>query len=248
MLRQLPGAVLAASLFAMALSLWQRDRLPDRSRVLAPLLDEPVQTRVDARPFDVRAGDVTYTVQPLYRYEIRGLVVSRHDTSAWWDVLHRKDWNDHLNVADLCVIWGRNLRDDAYRALRYWSEVFTCNVGTDSDETWRRFDPDALSNNHLLASDPRLAKLLRGVRPGDQVAVGGFLAEYSHNAGREFRRGTSVVRTDRGNGACETVWVTDAQVLRAANRGWRLMLPLSLAGIALSVLLWWLAPAGPPRD
>ena len=104
------------------------------------------------------------------------------------------------------------------------------------------FDPNALSNNHLLASDPRLVRLLRSVRPGDQVRVEGYLAEYSHQHGRSFRRGTSTVRTDRGDGACETIWVTEAQVLRTANRGWRLLMPIGLGAIALSVLLWWFVP------
>ena len=39
-------------------------------------------------------------------------------------MLHRKDWNDHLNVADLCVIWGPNLRNDAYRAMQTRMEHF----------------------------------------------------------------------------------------------------------------------------
>ena len=243
MTHRLPGLVLVASLFAMAASLTMRDRLPARGAVLPALFEEPTQSEARMRPFEVTAGDVRYTVQPLHTSEIHGLVVSRHDTSAWWDVLHRKDWNDHLNVADLCVIWGPNLRNDAYRAMRFWSEVFTCNAGTDSNEVWRRFDPDALSNNHLLTAQPHLVRMLRDVRPGDQVRIRGYLAEYAHDQGRAFRRGTSVVRTDRGNGACETIWVTDAQVLRAANRPWRLMMPAAIAGIALSVLLWWWAPA-----
>jgi len=245
MTRHLPGLVLAASLFAIAASLAMRDRLPERNAVLPALFEEPAQSDVRARPFEVTAGDVRYTVQPLQAYEIHGLVVSRHDTSAWWDVLHRKDWNDHLNVADLCVIWGANLRNDAYRAMRFWSEVFTCNAGTDSNAVWRQFDPDALSNNHLLTARPDLVRTLRAVRPGDQIRIRGFLAEYAHEQGRVFRRGTSLVRTDRGNGACETIWVTDARVLRTANRGWRLLMPVALAGIVLSVLLWWRLPVRP---
>lgn len=245
---RLPGLLLAASLAGIAASLWMRDRLPERATVLPQLLDEPRQTELRQPAFEASAGGVAYTVQPLYRYEIHGLVVSRHDTSAWWDVLHRKDWNDHLNVADLCVLWGPNLRDDNFRRLRYRSEVFTCHVGTDSDAVWRRFDENALSNNHLLANDPRVVERLRGVRPGDQVRIAGYLAEYSHEHGRSFRRGTSTVRTDRGDGACETIWVTEAQVLRGANRGWRLLLPVSLGGVLLAVLWWWWLPVPPPRD
>jgi hypothetical protein len=241
-LHRLPGLLMLAGLLAVGGSLHMRDRLPGPAGLLSEIQAEPIQEAEQRQPFRHRVGEVEYTVKPLFRYQLSGLVVSRHDAGAWWDIVHRKDWRDHLNVVDLCVIWGRNARTGAYQGLRFWSEVFTCNAATDSGEAWERFDPNALSNNHLLASDPRLVRLLRSVRPGDQVRVEGYLAEYSHQHGRSFRRGTSTVRTDRGDGACETIWVTEAQVLRAANRGWRLLMPIGLGTIALSVLLWWFVP------
>jgi hypothetical protein len=248
MLHRLAGPLLLAGLLAIAASLWMRHALPEPHETLPALQREPLQVAEQLAPFTVGAGGVTYTVRPLYRYEIHGLVVSRHDTAVWWDVLHRKDWNDHLNVVDLCLIWGPNLRNDAYRAIRFWSEVFTCNAGTDSSETWARFDENALSNNHLLASDGGIVRLLRRVRPGDQIVVRGYLAEYAHDHGRAFRRGTSTVRTDRGNGACETIWVTEATLLREANRGWRALLPAGVGAIVLAVLLGWFAPLPRPSD
>jgi hypothetical protein len=246
MLARLPGLLLLAGLVAIAASLWMRHTLPEPHQTLPALQVEPLQVAATQSPFLVSAGGVSYTVRPLYRYAIQGLVVSRHDTGVWWDLLHRKDWNDHLNVVDLCLIWGANLRNDAYRAIRFWNEVFTCNAGTDSAQTWARFDENALSNNHLLASDPRLVRLLRRVRPGDQVSIRGYLAEYAHDQGRPFRRGTSTVRTDRGNGACETIWVTEATLLREANRGWRALLPAGIGLIVLAVLLWWFLPMSRP--
>jgi len=248
MLARLPGPLLLAGLVAIAASLWMRHTLPEPHETLPALQTEPLQVAQQLAPFTVATGGVTYTVRPLFRYEIRGLVVSRHDAGVWWDVLHRKDWNDHLNVVDLCLIWGANLRNDAYRAIRFWSEVYTCNAGTDSAQTWARFDENALSNNHLLASDPRIVRELRRMRPGDQVLIRGYLAEYAHDHGRPFRRGTSTVRTDRGNGACETLWVTEATRLREANRGWRALLPAGTGLSVLAVLLWWFAPLPRPSD
>jgi hypothetical protein len=248
MVARLSGPLVLAGLLAIAASLWMRHTLPEPHQTLPALQAEPLQVAESRQPFTANAGGVTYTVRPLYQYRIQGLVVSRHDAGVWWDVLHRKDWNDHLNVVDLCLIWGANLRNDAYRAIRFWSEVYTCNAGTDSAQTWARFDENALSNNHLLASDPRLVRVLRSVRPGDQVALRGYLAEYAHDHGRPFRRGTSTVRTDRGNGACETIWVTQAEVLRTANRGWRALLPAGVGAIVLGVLLWWFAPLQRPAD
>jgi hypothetical protein len=192
--------------------------------------------------FQAVAAGVNYTIKPLFDYRIQGVVVSRHDTAAWWDLVHRKDWNDHLNVADLCIVWGTNATGGIYRQLRYWSGTWTCSAATNSDAVWQRFDEDGLSNNHLLTNDPSTARLLRSVRPGDQVEITGRLSEYSHNDGLAFKRGSSIRRDDRGDGACETIWVDTARVLREANRGWRLALTLSWVGLALSVVWWFFLP------
>jgi hypothetical protein len=240
------GLLFAASLAAVAAGLWQRDRLPPPERIVEAALVAPEQSGTDEAPFRVSAGGVEYTVVPRHRYELRGLVVSRHDTSAWWDVVHRDWWRDHLNVADLCVAWGGNLERGVYRELHYASDTFTCHVAARSQAVWRRFEPTELSNNHLLAADPATAKRLRAMRRGDQVLIRGHLAEYAHDhEGKAFRRGTSTRRDDTGNGACETIWVTEARVLRTANRGWRVLLDLAWVGVAASVLLWIVLPPPP---
>ena len=37
------------------------------------------------------------------------LVVGLHHSDTWWDYPH-KDWNDHINLMDLCMVWGENAR------------------------------------------------------------------------------------------------------------------------------------------
>ncbi len=244
MLRTLAQWLFAASLMLLAAGLWGRDQLPPATQALPALREEPSQLP-DVRPaFGVQTGGVSYTVRPLFRYEIAGMVVSRHHSSAWWDIVHR-EWNDKLNVVDLCVVWGANLASDNFRRLRYWSEVFTCNVGTDNGEVWERFEQNALSNNHLLTADKRIAKTLESARPGDQVQIRGWLAEYRVEGDRPMTRGTSIRRDDRGNGACETIWVEDAVILRSANRGWRAAMNVALGGLLLGVVLWAAAPHRP---
>lgn len=170
------------------------------------LVRQPRQSPVQKSPFHVSAGKIDYLVQPLFKYELHGMVVSRHDSDTWWDYIH-KEWDDWLNIADLCVVWGNNVRSGAYRDIEFSSGQFVCNFQTSSNEAFAAFDQSAISNNHLLSADPSLARRMRNVRIGDQVRFSGYLAEYSHNQGFPFKRGTSTVRTDSGNGACETVYV-----------------------------------------
>jgi hypothetical protein len=233
--------LMIASVLLLIAAWWQRDALPAQDGLDPALLAEPGQAPTATPPFKTTVGGIEYTVRPLYSYDLYGLVVSKHDADTWWDWIH-KAWNDKLNVTDLCVIWGPNARTGNYRELDYWSSQFECNVKTGSSEAWRAFDMAALSNNHLLADDPMIARTLKSARVGDQVHFRGYLAEYSHDQGVHFFRGTSITRTDQGNGACETVYATDAEILRVGNRGWRIVFWSAAAALALGILAWISAP------
>ena len=95
---------------------------------------------------------VDYRVEPLYSYELYGLVVSyrQHDGES---SMHR--WsNDHLNMADVCVVWS----DTAFsptlaQARSFWNGIFTCNVQTRDSVAWSQFKMNQLSNNHLISAD-----------------------------------------------------------------------------------------------
>ena len=229
--------LMIGSALLLIVAWWLRDALPAQDRLDPALLAEPRQVPTVTAPFKTTVGGIEYTVRPLYTYDLYGLVVSKHDADTWWDYIHRA-WNDKLNVTDLCVIWGPNARTDNYRELDYSSGQFVCNVQTRSTEVWRAFDMSALSNNHLLADDPVIARTLKSARVGDQVHFRGYLAEYSHDQGFHFARGTSITRTDQGNGACETVYATDAEILHVGNRGWRLAFWGAVAALVLGVLAW----------
>jgi hypothetical protein len=106
-------------------------------------------------------------------------------------------------------------------------------------ETGRLFSGRHLSNNHILCADEDLSRLILKVRPGDQVHFKGYLVNYSQPA-NQFSRGTSTVRDDTGNGACETVFVTDFSILKRATPVWRaLNAPafLAVAVFAIALLL-----------
>jgi hypothetical protein len=99
------------------------------------------------------------------------------------------------------------------------------------------------SNNHLLTENPHLARILRAVHIGDEVHFHGYLAEYEHDYGFHFHRGTSITRMDTGDGACETVYVTEAEILNSHDRVWRIGVWLSSFCLGLAVLVWLLRPA-----
>ena len=98
----------------------------------------------------------------------------------------------------------------------------------------------------LLPLILRVNEAIMAAEPGDQIRFRGMLASYSHSGGK-FRRGTSTSRTDTGNGACETVFVTDFEIVKKANSRWRKLFTVSSIGAILTLIgflaMFAIAPA-----
>jgi len=240
--RLLVRLLLFGSVGLLAAAAWLRDSHPPQAELRQELYDEPVQVQVRKPAFQTTVNGITYTVQPLYTYDLYGMVVSQHSADTWWDYLHRA-WNDNLNITDLCVVWGDNLRSADLEAISFSSGQFQCFWESKSEAAWKSFDQFQISNNHLLSDNPSIAKRLRETRIGDQVHFRGYLAEYSHNHGFPFKRGTSIVRTDTGNGACETVYVEEFENLKPGGGPWRTLFWVALGLLALGITGWLALPA-----
>lgn len=233
--------LLVAGLIILGLALWRKDVLPEHQGLRRELLEEPRQASTQRPPIEATVGGVAYHIRPLFSYDLHGLVVSSHDSHAWWDYIHR-EWNDHLNVADLCVVWGNNVRNGSYRDISFSSGQFVCYFSSASGEVFAAFDQTAVSNNHLLTDDALLARKVRTVRVGDQVHFRGYLAEYSHERDGGFKRGTSTVRNDYGNGACETVYLEDFEILERGGGPWHLLVRVAGAMLLAAVVAWFALP------
>jgi hypothetical protein len=232
--------ILRALIFGSAALLvaawWMRDGLPPPDQLDAAVLEEPDQRATDRAPFRTTVAGIEYTVRPVFSYDLHGLIVSKHNADTWWDWVH-KAWNDSLNVTDLCVVWGPDAKSGVYRDVSFSSGEFVCYWQTSSNEILARFDPYSVSNNHLLTDDPAIARVLKDARIGDQIHFRGYLAEYSHHQGFAFFRGTSTTRRDTGNGACETVYATEAEIIRPGHPGWRLAFRVAAWTLAAGILV-----------
>jgi hypothetical protein len=227
LLARLLGTIFLLSLAVIAVTWSQRDALPLPDAYDLAALAAPRQQATDRRPFEVEAGDQRYLVEPLFDYALDGVVVSYHDADSVADIWHHGSWQDFLNVRDLCVIWGGNVRNAVYQDMAFRNDSWTCWAYWPDAQTGARFRMDELANNHLLTDDPRIKRALMDARPGDHVRLTGM------------SRGTSVSRDDRGNGACETIYVTDFEVVSEANAGVRDLHSVArwIAGLSLAGFL-----------
>jgi hypothetical protein len=232
-----------ASLLAAALAWGMKDGLPPPAALQADLYSEPKQVRVTKPPIDTSVNGVAYRIQPRFTYDMSALVVSLHHSDTWWDYVHREN-DDHLNLMDLCVVWGESARNGAYKGISFSNNQWECSWGTSSQEAWAAFDQTEVANNHMVTDDPALAKALRNIRIGDQIRVRGYLVNYTiYRDGRPGgMRVSSEVRTDTGNGACEVLYVESLELLKSAGSGWRIALQAALGIFALSLLTWIFLP------
>lgn len=240
MLRTLHKAVTIASALTLVVAFFNRNDLPGSIDFHPRLKDEPRQRAIEKAPSIVPYAGVDYRVEPLFSYELYGLVVSyrQHDGE---DSMHR--WsNDHLNVADVCVVWSDTAFAPTLRKVEFWNGIFTCNFSTRDSEAWARLRTDQVANNHLLSADPAVRERVAAIRIGDQIRVRGWLASYGSGAGK---RGTSTTRDDTGDGACETIFIDDFAILEAAPGGWRWTLYAALAVLGAALLAHFRRPYRP---
>ena len=240
-----PGNIaIAASLIWLLVSFWNRNDLPGNIDLLPALADEPKQLPTGKKSFAAQYNDVEYLVEPEYEYELHGMVVSyRHHEGN--SRMHLRA-SDHLNMLDVCVVWGDNATNPLIHKLNFWNGIFTCNVNTGNQEAWDSFDMYQLSNNHLISDDDFIRDQVKGISIGDQIRVRGYLASYSNDNGG--KRGTSTTRLDTGNGACETLYVEKFDIVQAATSGWRLSMYASGVVFLLALFLHFRRPYRPYKD
>ncbi len=212
---------LIMSVLVLMISWWAKNQLPDAQEITTELLNEPVQTNSRAQPFDFDYRDKTYLVEPVADYELWGLVVTHNDIMGMTDIMHD---DDSVDIKDICVVWGENVQNNDYRDVSYSSGDFVCYYQYDRPLD---FQHEQLSNNHLLSDNWQVRELIRNVKIGDQVHLKGMLVNYAAAATPDWKRNSSITRKDKGNGACEVIFVDEFTVLKSPNSTWYTWFDLS---------------------
>ena len=118
------SVIIVASFVSLLVSFWNRNDLPGNIDYVPALDNEPMQTRTRERPLELVYNDVRYRVEPQYDYDITGMVVSYRHHHEDNSRMHRLA-NDHLNMLDVCVVWGDNPRNDSQNF--YWIHLSSQN-------------------------------------------------------------------------------------------------------------------------
>ena len=207
-------------------------------RIVPEVLSDPLQAEsgsTDIIKFSKNGYD--YELTPLYDYDISGFVV--HKMNYSWLTIYK---GEKVFSTDLCLIWGDNVKNKIFKnnSVKFYQDCRWCNVEWYGNVN---FNLSQLSNNHLIVIARGMLNKIAAIAPGDQVRIKGKLvyvkARPSGKAGNDdsnaFEWRSSVTREDTGAGACEVIFVEDAQILAKAHPVASWLYLLSLFGLALMV-------------
>lgn len=214
-----------ASLISLTITFWAAKQLPAVDAIVEDMLNDPVQKPTRSQPFDFDYRGEKYLVEPVADYELWGVVVTHNNITGMTDITHTED---SVDIKDICVVWGNNIKSNDYREVSYSSGDFTCFF---SYQRRMKFYHDELSNNHLLSDNEQVRKVIRDVELGDQVHLKGMLVNYARASRPNWKRNSSTTRQDTGKRACEVVYVDEFEILKSSN---------AIANALFSVSAWLL--------
>lgn len=188
----------------------EKSGVPSREALVPEVASAPEQHAEQLTPFEFRYEGETYVIEPTASYDISGIVVSQNNIHSLSDIYHDRH---SVDFKDLCLAWGDNSDPDLLTQVKFHSEPWSCQYRIAAPDVARRFNPSAFSNNHLLAGDAAVRDVVNRLEVGDQVRLAGLLVNYYPLGHPESRRKTSQTRRDRGNQACEILFLTSATLL-----------------------------------
>lgn len=214
-----------------SISFFQKKKLPDSSKVLPELSQEPIQIDTNKKEFSFNYRGTKYNVNPLFDYELWGLIVTHNDINKWYNFYHDEN---SVNVKDVCVVWGKNVENNNHIGPTFKSGEWTCytKISGKYFKSGKNFRGNQLSNNHLLSNDSNIIDIIGKMHVGDQIHLKGMLVDYGTDERGYYRR-TSISRNDtnqssRSGGACEVFYVDEAEILEEENHIWYLIEKISL--------------------
>lgn len=225
----------------LAITFFSRNDYRSVADIDSEILRDPIQTQLkSANPITFQKDNFSYTITPLYDYDIAGLLVHHLNYNTWYSLSRV----DSVFPTDLCLIWGDNIKNGSYKSksVRFTQDFRFCLYYYSGNDT--PINNSEASNNHLVIQSDNLRKIAENLNTGDQVRIKGKLVnvearpignigDYEPN---DLIWPTSVTRDDSGAGACEVIYVESIQILKKGNPISNLFFLLSNYGLFLTIL------------
>lgn len=166
---------------------------------------DPIQTPVEAAPTALEFDGVRATLTARAHYATKAWVVATDDG---FDGPLGK-----VMPLDVALAWGPLGSPDILKTMRFHLKRRYVSVRWDGEMPLpHEAVMTHLSNHHLIPATPELHEYLRDVREGDLLELEGHLVDVDIANSRGIR--TSMRRDDKGDGACEVLFVERAVITR----------------------------------
>jgi hypothetical protein len=157
-------------------------------------------------PIKVRIDGGFFTILPLARYELSGLVVVKETYS--------NDWDGKISPFDLAIVWGKLTEPECQRYISYSQRnrwyFYKCKQENPFDAS---YIISHSSNNHIIPGNENIRHAIKALKEKDRVLLEGFLVDLKGTyKGRDVTWNTSLSRTDTGQGACELFYVSKVKI------------------------------------
>lgn len=168
--------------------------------------EDPVQhTQTPYEEIKMRFGKVDYTLQPQADYSISAYLVSKRS--------YHRGFMHRLSPWDYGLIWGEVPNQLEYlkfnQVVRFLLFKYKFGAPIDVEYISRH-----LANTHIIPANQNIRRALKYARKGNTVRLEGYLVNVTATkAGNTI--GTwksSLSREDKGNGACEVMYVKSLQI------------------------------------
>lgn len=166
-------------------------------------LDDPVQESIGRdTSITLRIEDGVFTIKLIDRYTLAGVLVSRKDFSRGWEAV--------VVPVDLAICWGRIAESDnlKYVGFSQRGRWYHFKIGMESP-----FDKDYVylhsANNHIIPATENILLAVKAARKKEPIVLEGYLVDINGTyKGKTYWWYSSRVRSDRGQGSCELLYVT----------------------------------------
>ncbi len=175
----------------------------------------PVQTRTSGSIIKSFNG-VNVGLNKVANYKVEGRVVDTCEYAP--DEKGIYDIDSMLNAVshrDIGLSWGFLAEGTNHRKV-IWNSTgnrhleFTAGTDFLNEHGGMEEVTKYWSNNHLIASTDKIEQDIQKIKVGDYILIEGYLVNLmcELTANTFIKYNTSTVRTDKGTGACEVIYVT----------------------------------------
>jgi len=176
----------------------QNEPLPS-SQQLSATQSDPLQSAPSKKAFSFK----DYTITPLADFEITAKVLSSERYYIGRE--------SNLSPIDLALGWGRMADDEVIKAINISQSGRWYHWEAHDLPIPRREIETHSANMHMIPRDDRIKSILLRAEKGDIITIKGALVRIDAKGGG-WHWESSLSRNDTGGGACEVIFVEDAQI------------------------------------